>query len=260
MILGKVRCGFFQELVLHRQFPRFAFKLPKPGPLTHAQRWLVTGMLTPISIDPVPQSALIDTELLGHLSDRTRCLDHQFHGLFPILGREVPLRTRQDCSFPDGPILVGSLSGKSGAPQLSRYDLGPVWMMWALAWGIHGGAVVVVFGVLGRRKVLLTWDDADCLDLQVLGKEHPRGEQYKQSWTWYGSRAGMVAGPVGRGGWRGDCGFGGDRVAAAAGGSGRVDHGPVGCVGQGGFHPVAGSGSGVDRRCLRVGRGSVVPE
>src|SRR6266508_2831107 len=117
MILGKVRCGFFQELVLHRQFPRFAFKLPKPGPLTHAQRWLVTGMLTPISIDPVPQSALIDTELLGHLSDRTRCLDHQFHGLFPILGREVPLRTRQDFSFPDGPILVGSLSGKSGAHQ-----------------------------------------------------------------------------------------------------------------------------------------------
>src|SRR6266545_4431537 len=150
MILGKVRCGFFQELVLHPQFPRFAFKLPKPGPLTHAQRWLVTGMLTPISIDPVPQSALIDTELLGHLSDRTRCLDHQFHGLFPILGREVPLRTRQDFSFPDGPILVGSLSGKSGAPHprvpgavvwvpvlvwrvaLSRYDLVPVWMMWAL--------------------------------------------------------------------------------------------------------------------------------
>ena len=97
-------------------------------------------------------------------------------------------------------------------------------------------------GVLGRRKVLLTWDDADCRDLQDPGKEHLRGEQYKQSRAWCGSRAGMVAGLVGRGGWRGDGRAGGDRVAAAAGGSGRADRGLVGCCGQGGFHPAAGSG------------------
>src|SRR5215207_3356678 len=50
------------------------------------------------------------------------------------------------------------------------------------------------------------------------------------------------SGLVGRGGWRGDGRAGGDRVAAAAGGSGRADRGLVGCCGQGGFHPAAGSG------------------
>ena len=74
-------------------------------------------MLSPIGINPVAKSAWINTELLGHLSDRTRGLDHLLHGLFPILRREVPLRTRQSLPFPDNPIFVGSLSGKLGAPH-----------------------------------------------------------------------------------------------------------------------------------------------
>jgi hypothetical protein len=96
MILGKVRRGFFQELVLHPQFPRLAFKLPKPGPLIHRQRHLLAGMLSPVGTNPVAKSARVNTELVGHLRDRTRRLDHHLHCLFPKLGREVSLRTRQD--------------------------------------------------------------------------------------------------------------------------------------------------------------------
>src|SRR5215207_3423987 len=117
MILGKVRRGFFQELVLQSQFPRLAFKLPNPGPLVHRQRRLLAGVLSPVGINPVAKRAWIDTKLLGHLSDRTRGLNHLLHGFFPILRREVSLRTRQSLPFPDNPILVGSLSGSFGAPH-----------------------------------------------------------------------------------------------------------------------------------------------
>ena len=55
------------------------------------------------------------------------------------------------------------------APDRFLTDTFPV----SSAWGIHRVAVIVVFGVLGRRKVLLTWDDADCLDLQDPGKGAP---------------------------------------------------------------------------------------
>jgi len=30
MIFGKVRCGFFQELVFHLQFPGFPFEFAQP--------------------------------------------------------------------------------------------------------------------------------------------------------------------------------------------------------------------------------------
>jgi hypothetical protein len=67
----------FQELVLQTQFPGFAFELTEPGSLTHRQRRLFPGVLTPMGIDPVPQGRLMNTELLGHLRDRTGRLDHQ---------------------------------------------------------------------------------------------------------------------------------------------------------------------------------------
>lgn len=96
MNLGKSTPRLFQELVLHPQFPRLAFKLPKPGPLIHRQRRLLAGMLSPVGTNPVAKSARVNTELVGHLRDRTRRLDHHLHCLFPKLGREVSLRTRQD--------------------------------------------------------------------------------------------------------------------------------------------------------------------
>src|SRR3569833_3718068 len=52
MILGEVRCGFFQKLVLHAELSGLALELTKPGTLTHAQRRLITRMLAPIRPAP----------------------------------------------------------------------------------------------------------------------------------------------------------------------------------------------------------------
>jgi hypothetical protein len=43
--------------------------------------------------------ALVDTELVGDLGDRTRRLDHHLDSFFPILRREVPLRTGKIIPF-----------------------------------------------------------------------------------------------------------------------------------------------------------------
>src|SRR3954454_5323641 len=122
MILGEVRGCFFQELVLHTQFPRLTFQFPQPGPLRDTQVRLVAGMLTPIGADPVTEGAFLNSKFTGNLSDRTRRLDHQLHGLFPIFRRIDLLRTRQLVPFPEAPILLGSLSGRFGAAQSSIGD------------------------------------------------------------------------------------------------------------------------------------------
>src|SRR5215207_3191333 len=120
MILGEVCCGFFQELIFHPEFPRFPLEFTEPGPLTHIQRRFLAGMVTPIGANPVTKSPRIETEFPGHQSYRTRSLDHRLHGLLPKLRSEILLRTRQNLSFPEGPILVGALSGRFVAPHRSR--------------------------------------------------------------------------------------------------------------------------------------------
>ena len=117
MVAGEVRRGFFQEVVLHLQFPGFPFELAQPRPLIHGQRRLFAGMLTAVSGYPVTEGTFVDTELLRHSGDRARRLDHHLHGFIPELGREVLLRSRQLLTFPDGPILSGALSGRLGAAQ-----------------------------------------------------------------------------------------------------------------------------------------------
>jgi hypothetical protein len=117
MILGEVRGGFFQELVLHTQLTRFAIQLPEPGAFGCVQLRFVAGMLTPVPGDPTSQCAFLDTEFFGYLRDRTRRLDHQLHRFFTIFGRIILFRTRQGLPFQTGPILLGPLSGKLGAPQ-----------------------------------------------------------------------------------------------------------------------------------------------
>ena len=71
MILGEVRGGFFQELVLHPQLARFAFQLPKPGPFGRVQVGFVAGVFATVSGYPASQSAFLDTEFRGYLDDRT---------------------------------------------------------------------------------------------------------------------------------------------------------------------------------------------
>jgi hypothetical protein len=86
MIPGEVRRGFFQELVLHPQFPRFAFQLAKPFPFATGQRRLLAGMIPPMPRDPTTQSSFTDLEFASDFHDRTRIVDDEFHGLQPELG------------------------------------------------------------------------------------------------------------------------------------------------------------------------------
>src|ERR1039457_769575 len=115
MISGKVRGGFFQEISLHLQFPGFPLELTKTRPLIQRQRRLLTGMLPPVSIHPVPQSALDNPQLPRHLRDRPRRLDHHLHSFLAELRREILLDSCQHFSFQTTLILLGSLSGRLGA-------------------------------------------------------------------------------------------------------------------------------------------------
>ena len=58
MILGEVRCGFFQEEVLHPQFAILALKFGEPGALVHSSRRIFFTVLTPAGVHPVPESLL----------------------------------------------------------------------------------------------------------------------------------------------------------------------------------------------------------
>jgi hypothetical protein len=84
MLAGKVRCGFFQELVLHLEFPGFPLKLAQPCPLAHGERRLLAGMVTAVYGNPVAQGAFIDAELFRVFElDRARyiaCLRHVISG------------------------------------------------------------------------------------------------------------------------------------------------------------------------------------
>ena len=68
---------------------------------------------------PVPESTFDDTEFPRHLCDRTRRLDHQLHRFFPELRSVIMLAPCQYFPFQTTPILVGSLSGRFGAPHSS---------------------------------------------------------------------------------------------------------------------------------------------
>ena len=55
MIFGKVRGGFFQELVFHLQFPGFPLELAQPRAFADGQRRLFAGMLTAIGVNELPR-------------------------------------------------------------------------------------------------------------------------------------------------------------------------------------------------------------
>ena len=61
MIFGKVRGGFFQEVVLHLQFPVFPLDLAQPRAVTRGKRRLLASMLTAVYANPVPQGAFVVT-------------------------------------------------------------------------------------------------------------------------------------------------------------------------------------------------------
>src|SRR3982074_131024 len=104
MILGKVRCGFFQELVLHTEFPSLAFKLAQSRPFVHGQRRLVAGVPTLVGVDPIAQSCFVYAEFLGDLGSWARCLKYRLHRLFLELRRKRPAVLWQPSPFRRTPI------------------------------------------------------------------------------------------------------------------------------------------------------------
>ena len=68
MVAGEVCRGFFQELVLHPQFPGFPLKLAQPRPLIHGQRRLLAGMLTAVGGHPITEGTFVDSEPFATLA------------------------------------------------------------------------------------------------------------------------------------------------------------------------------------------------
>ena len=64
MIFGKVRCGFFQELVFHLQFPIFLLKLTQARPLAKGQGRFLAGVLTAVGTNPISEGTFVNTQLL----------------------------------------------------------------------------------------------------------------------------------------------------------------------------------------------------
>src|SRR5690349_17734019 len=118
MVAGEVCRGFFQELVFHLQFPVFPLGLAQPRPLAYGERRFFAGMVTAVGGDPVTEGAFVYSELLGYSGDRTRCLDHHFHGFVLVFRREALLRSWQNFTLSRSSILMDGLSGKSGAPHI----------------------------------------------------------------------------------------------------------------------------------------------
>jgi hypothetical protein len=57
MILGEEGRGFFQELVLHAQFPVLAFEFLQPRPLRHRQGLFFHRVTLPVRVDPITEGA-----------------------------------------------------------------------------------------------------------------------------------------------------------------------------------------------------------
>ena len=119
-VLGKVCCGFFQELVLHAQFARLPLKFAKPRPLTDGQRRLLLGMLTTVGVDPITKGRLVDTEFLGDLAIGREVSITIFTASSLNSGEKL-LFGRGNCFYLSRlPILLDGLSGNLGEPQLAR--------------------------------------------------------------------------------------------------------------------------------------------
>lgn len=71
MILGKVRCGFFQEQVLLFKLASSSPQLRQLGSFWNGQRRLLAGVLSPIAVNPVTKRPLDNAEFSGDLGDRT---------------------------------------------------------------------------------------------------------------------------------------------------------------------------------------------
>lgn len=90
MLARKEGCCFSQESGPLTQLNVLAFEFPQPGTLVHRQRRLGIGNTLMMSVHPIPQSLLIDTEITRHRRNLPRIGQHHLHGLVLELRRIRP--------------------------------------------------------------------------------------------------------------------------------------------------------------------------
>src|SRR6185312_11433772 len=78
---GEEGRGFFQELVLHPQPAYLVFQFFHVCALHRRQRLIGLRVRTPPHVHPIPQGAVMDSEVTGNLGDRTAGLQHHLHRL-----------------------------------------------------------------------------------------------------------------------------------------------------------------------------------
>ena len=103
MLAGKVRGGFFQELVFHLQFPGLTLEFTQPRSLAYGKGRLFACMVTAVGAHPVTEGTFVYSELLSYSGDRARCLNHHLHGFVPEFRREALVDTWQFVLFPVRP-------------------------------------------------------------------------------------------------------------------------------------------------------------
>src|SRR3954469_17310040 len=103
---GEVRCGFFQEFVLHAELAKFALGLGQLDPLMRGERGLVAGVVAAVLVYPVAECSHVHAELSCDLGDRAGSVDHKSHGLVPELGTERAVLPYHSLHHLPGQILL----------------------------------------------------------------------------------------------------------------------------------------------------------
>src|SRR5262249_20425657 len=80
--------------------------------------WLLLGVRRPVLVDPIPQGLLIHTPLAGDRRHRTGRIHHHFRRLPLVFGSVRLTLIRHGHPLFRTRTLVGSLSGRSGAPHV----------------------------------------------------------------------------------------------------------------------------------------------
>src|SRR5207244_4711653 len=118
ILAGEECCGFSQELLLQPELAEFFLQFTEPGSFGDRQWRLLAGVIDAVGVDPIPQRLLVHPDLPRGRRDRPRFLNHHPSDLFLVFRSKRPALFRHDNLSSKERTLVGSLSGRSVAPQL----------------------------------------------------------------------------------------------------------------------------------------------
>src|SRR6266498_5213312 len=119
-IPGRRRLPLSQELGLHPKLTHLLLQFAEAGSLTDAQRWLLAGVLPPVSVDPVTEGAFLDVQLTRDPRDRLGAFGDHLDSFFAEFWREfLALFWHWAPSFWTE-ILLGSCPESSGPSKRRR--------------------------------------------------------------------------------------------------------------------------------------------